>query len=279
MEKIMLLVKGFIIGAANIVPGVSGGTIMVSLNVFEDLIYAANHFFEDKKKNIKFLLNIAIGIVLALLIMSFVITYCLENHQVPTIILFIAIIMGGLPSIFKHVEKESYKLSYFIAFLIPFISIICMSLTTETTNIVLFNDMNILSYIKLFLMGILSASAMIVPGLSGSFMLMLFGYYESILTAIKEFLTFNDMISNFFILLSFGVGIIIGLLIIIRLIEYLLKNFKHITYFAIIGFIIASIISIIITNFSIGTVITSGILFQSIILFIIGFIASYRLGE
>lgn len=278
MQKLILIIKGFIIGTANIVPGVSGGTLMVTLNVFEDIIHSVNHFFSDISKNFKFLLFLGIGVILSFLVMSYVITYSMENFKVQTIMLFIAIIIGGLPALYSNVKSEKLNYKYIIAFMIPFALVVIMSLINAGTPSVVFDNMNAFSYIKLFLVGMLASSAMVVPGLSGSFILMLLGYYTSILECIKGLLTLNNVSTNFTVLLIFGLGIILGLLGIIKLIEYLLDNHKNVTYFSILGFIFGSIIAILISNFSSGVDLSFLTVLQTIIIALIGFFITYKVG-
>ena len=100
-EYILLTIKGFFIGLANIIPGVSGGTIAITLGVYEKLIGCISHIFKNLKENIKFLLPIIIGAGISILLLSKVISYSLENYVLPTILFFIGAILGGIPMLAK----------------------------------------------------------------------------------------------------------------------------------------------------------------------------------
>ncbi|MFI3260828.1 MAG: DUF368 domain-containing protein [bacterium] len=279
MEKLILIIKGFIIGAANIIPGVSGGTIMMSLGVFENILKSVNHFFEDVKGNFMYLLYIVIGAVFSLIIMSRVISYGLDNFNFQTVMLFIGLIVGGFPMLFKNVKGDKIRISYLLSFIIPFTLIITMSLFDPNGFAVTFINMNIFSYVSLLFMGMLAASSMIVPGLSGSFMLILFGYYEPIMNLIKDFTAFNNIVETGILLSVFGVGVLIGIFLIIRVLEVLLEKYNTLTYYMILGFVTSSVISIMITNFSSGVNLSLISISASILLFFVGFVVTYKLGE
>ncbi len=279
MNNIILIVKGFFIGIANIIPGVSGGTLMISLGIFEQLIDAISHFFKNFKKNIKFLFWIGIGAVLSIILVSRVVTFTLENYRFPTILFFIGLIIGGIPMLFKTVKKDTKKPQNILIFALMFGLIMLMTFFEGGLSTVSFTNMSITSYIILFLIGVIAAATMVVPGLSGSFMLILLGYYEPILNTIKEFTSFNDPISNGIILGIFALGVLIGIVLVAKLIEYLLDNHKIITYFGILGFVFASIISIIVTGINDGMMFTPYQIIAAIPLFLTGLTISYKLGE
>lgn len=279
MQKIILIIKGFIIGCANVIPGVSGGTIMMSLGVFEEIISSVNHFLEDKKKNLIFLLCVVIGAVLSIIIMSRVITSALENYNVQTILFFIGLIIGGFPLLFKNIKGKGFNYKYLVAVALSFTLAVGINILSPSVSGLSLIDLSFVGYLKLFLVGVIAASSMIVPGLSGSFMLILFGYYEPIMNLIEEFTSFSSMGSNFFTLLVFGTGIICGLAFMLKLIEYLLKKHTTITYYAIIGFVLSSVICIITSNFLSNMNLSFGLVLSSGLLFILGAFITYRLGE
>ena len=105
-KNISLFIKGFIMGIANIIPGVSGGTLAITLGIYEDLIGVLSNFLKNIKKNIKFLLPIGIGMIASILSLSKVINYCLEHFEIQTILFFIGLILGGLPLILKKAKEN-----------------------------------------------------------------------------------------------------------------------------------------------------------------------------
>ena len=105
MNKLMYFIKGFFFGIANIIPGVSGGTIAITMGIYEDLIGSISNFFKDPKKSIKYLLPIGIGAAISILVMSKVISFALSKYPAPTTLFFIGLIVGGIPLIFNKVKK------------------------------------------------------------------------------------------------------------------------------------------------------------------------------
>lgn len=279
MKNIILIVKGFLIGVSNIIPGVSGGTMMMCLGVFEDIIEKTSHIFSDLKENLKYLSLLGIGAVISVLLASRVVTYSLLNFALPTTVFFIGLILGGLPMLYKMVKNENRKPQYFLVMLFTFLFVVGISFLNEGTSTVSLTNMSFIEYLYLLVVGTIAASSMVVPGLSGSFILILLGYYEPIMNAIKELTSFNDIGRNFIVLAVFGVGVLIGLLFIVKLINHLLNFHKTGTIYAILGFVLASIISIIQNLFVTGFIVTTGQIIFSLVLLILGITVSYRLGE
>ena len=120
-ENILLIVKGMIIGLANVIPGVSGGTLMITLGIYEQVIDIISHFFSNFKKNLKFIIPLGIGVVLSLLVFSKIIGISLEKYPFATTLFFLGLIVGGLPILVNNLNKnkDSKKVSnYIIAFLL-----------------------------------------------------------------------------------------------------------------------------------------------------------------
>ena len=139
-----------------------------------------------------------------------------------------------------------------------------------------FQDLDIIGYFLLFLVGIVAAATMIIPGISGSFILMLIGYYEPIINTIRDLSHMIQIKENIMILLPFGLGILIGIVGIAKLIEYLLHKYEIKTYYGIIGFVLSSLISILI---QMGMP-NNGVQFMiGILLAFLGFFFAYRLGR
>lgn len=274
-EYLVLAIKGFIIGVANIIPGVSGGTLAITLGIYERLINAISHFMKNIKENIKLLFPIGIGAGLSLAILSNAISYALTNFKFPTTLFFIGLIVGGIPLLYKKIDKEVNGKNILLM-LITFSIVVLFTFMDSGNKVISFANMDIYKYITLFVVGIIAAATMVIPGISGSFVLMLLGYYEPIINTIKDFTHLNNIASNLAILIPFGIGVLVGIVLIAKLIEYLLAKHEIPTYFMIIGFILASIISIIV---EVG--LTTNIMFivSGIILFMLGFVIAYKLGE
>lgn len=275
-EKLTLVIKGFLIGVANIIPGVSGGTLAITLGIYEKLIGAISHFFKNLKENIKFIIPIGIGAVLSILLLSRVISFCLKEYTLATILFFIGLILGGIPLLNKKIKGHYKNVSNIIIFLLSFGFVIVLSVL-KGENVVSFANMNIINYIMLFLVGVVAAATMIIPGVSGSFVLMLLGYYKPIVDTIGALTKFNNIWQNIMILVPFGIGVLVGIVAISKLLEFLFKKYEVKTYFGVMGFITASIITIF--TGAEGLVFSIPQLLIGLMLLGIGFTAAYKLGE
>ena len=278
MKKfIVLAIKGFIFGIANVIPGVSGGTLAITMGIYQDMIGAISHFFKNIKKNIKFLLPLGIGAVAAILLMSKVISYSLEKFPMPTTLFFIGLIVGGIPLLTKKVKCKKIKSFNLALFLLTFGIVMTMTFLSGGTNIVNLSNMNFIQVILLFLVGVIAAATMVIPGISGSFVLMLLGYYKPIVATIGNLTNFSALGHNLLILIPFGCGVLVGIVLIAKLIEYLFKKYEVSTYYAILGFIIASVLSLFIGLIGLQT--TTLQVLIGLVLFVLAFGIGYKLGD
>lgn len=280
-KNIFLVLKGFVMGMANLIPGVSGGTLAITLGIYEKFINALSHFFKDLKENLKFLVPVIIGIVLALFSLSNAMSFCLEKYLFITIMFFVGAILGGIPMLYKKIRGKKFGAVEVIVFILSFVVVLVPAFCAGETTISLANP-GVLDYILLLLVGVLASATMVVPGISGSAVLMTIGYYKPIVDTIKGLTDSKEgFINGLFILIPFGVGVLLGMLFIAKLIEYLLKNFEVKTYYGIIGFVIASVVAIIYQNFfATGNVAIYFIdILLGIVTFALGFVVAYKLGD
>lgn len=285
MGNIILVLKGFFMGIANVIPGVSGGTIAIILGIYEEFIGAISNLLKNLKKNLKFLIPIFIGMGLAIITMSKVIGYSYDEFPLPTLMFFVGLVFGGIPMLMKNIDnkKEKKKISNFIIALITFSLVIFLAsykFIFSMNSEVSFSSMNIVSYILLFMVGVIAAATMVIPGVSGSLVLMILGYYYPIINTINALFK-EDFIGNAFILGIFGLGIVIGIVAISKLLELLFKKYKVKTYFGVLGFVFASIIAIPLSAcIELNSIpVTIDQVIVSIIMLVIGTIISYKLGE
>lgn len=276
-EKMILAVKGFILGIANIIPGVSGGTLAITLGIYEELIGTISHIFSNLKKNLNFIIPIGIGAVLSVLIMSKLINYSLGEFPVPTTLFFIGLIVGGLPLIASKVKSVKPSVSHIVAFLLTFSLIIGLTFLKSGLGTFDLSNPGILTMFLLFIVGIIAAATMVVPGISGSFVLMLLGFYKPILNTISNITDFSMLALNMMVLIPFGIGIVVGIILIAKLIEYLLKKHEIITYYAILGFIGSSVISLFVGLFGHDFKLTQ--ILVGTLLFAVGNVVGYKLGD
>ena len=175
-DLINQILRGVVIGVANIIPGVSGGTMMVSMGIYDTLIHCITHLFKEFKKSILTLLPYAIGMLVGILALASVISWGLENYPLPTNTLFIGLILGGLSPLLKKIDKKKINAAAVIAFIALFALIIWMGFqnkdSIQNADTI---EMNAVQMLLMVVMGVIASGTMIIPGVSGSLVLMLLG--------------------------------------------------------------------------------------------------------
>ena len=235
MEFIWNMIYGAIIGVANIIPGVSGGTMAVVLNIYDELIGAVSNLRKQFKKNMMFLIPIAIGAGIGIILFSKLIGFLLEAYPMPVNFFFMGLIIGSVPMIYKRATVKKFNGVALIPFVITFAIMFGMSLIgegEETANAII-TTITLGSAIKLIVCGAIAAACMILPGVSGSLILVVLGVYTSVLNAISTF--------NIPVLMCVAIGVLIGLLGGAKLIDICLKKNEQLTFFAIVGLVVGSI--------------------------------------
>jgi putative membrane protein len=288
MKYIILAIKGFFMGIANIIPGVSGGTIALILGIYEELVDRVSNLFKNFVDNLKFIIPIVVGILASIVIMSGVIKSSYDNFPLPTMMFFVGLVLGGIPMLYGKVKgqkttKKDKSINYLI-FLLTFSLVIFMSLSDlifQTSNTIDFKSLSLLGYVLVFIVGIIAAGTMVIPGISGSLVLMLLGYYYPIINAIHDLVKFKDVFSNIVVLGIFGVGVLIGIVVISKVLSILFKNYSTKTYYGVLGFVCASVIAI-----PISTILELGeigynipLCIISVVTLVLGSIVSYKLGD
>lgn len=280
---IRMILKGVVIGVANIIPGVSGGTMAVSMGIYDKMIHAATHLFSEFKKSMKVLIPIVIGAGIGIVALARIIEMMFERIPFQTNLLFIGLIIGGLPAITRKVKGKSIRLGHLLAFLLFFALVAGMAVLGEQEGAAADLSFGLLNVIKLFGVGVLASATMVIPGVSGSMMLMLIGYYNPILSQINSFiddlLDFNleGILNGCLVLAPFGIGVVVGIFAIAKIIEIIFEKFPRHAYWAIIGLIVASPVAILLMN-SFGTINLVTIL-TGIIALAAGVVIALKLGE
>lgn len=247
-EKLILFIKGIVLGVAFVIPGVSGGTLAVLLGIYEELIEAASNFYKNMvnfKKYFMYLLPIGLGIIFSVAVFAKLIKFGLDKAPIITILIFLGMIIGGIPALVRNVKGTKINLKDMTLMLVGLIIVISMLIFHKSNSNVVLTNMSITGYITLFLVGAIAAVTMVVPGISGSFTLMLIGYYEPVLNLVNDITSFKNLGPNLILIFTFMLGVFIGIIFISKIIEWCLKHYKRETYYAIIGFVLSSIISVI----------------------------------
>lgn len=247
MEVIRLILIGIVLGVANVIPGVSGGTMAVVFNIYDKLLNVITINIKKILAQWKFVLPLGIGMVVGIVGFSKIITCLFENYPVPTNFFFMGIILGSFPMICKriklknkNIEKDENSLSLFTAISMVVLggllvtAFMFMQADSQSDDIV--TQVNIIFGCKLFIGAALAAIAMIIPGISGSFLMLVLGVYHSIIAAISQF--------NIPILAIVACGVLLGLLGGASLVRFLITKVPSQTYAFILGLVLASLVTI-----------------------------------
>ncbi|HEE8760370.1 TPA: DUF368 domain-containing protein [Staphylococcus aureus] len=269
------ILKGFAMGTSDLVPGVSGGTIALLLGIYNQFIASISGIFSRRFwPSFTFLIPIIIGMLLAMGSLSNLFNYLLSQHHIPTMFFFGGLIIGIVPYLLKISNyKTSFTTKHYMMVIAGIAILIVITLMnngdkhagetlTLSTGLI----------IKYFIAGMCASSAMLLPGISGSFMLLVFGAYGIVMLAISEVVKLN--FTGLPILLAVGFGVLAGFIISSKIIQYFLTHHKLMTFALIIGFVVGSL-------FAVFPGLPTNIVmwFVSLVVFIIGFIVSLTLGR
>ena len=302
MKFLEHIIIGIIIGISNIVPGVSAGTMFVILGIFKKLIDQVGLCIDEVKKMIKnitkfkekdggiravgimfknifnsqktFLIPIAIGMAFAIYFVAKLFSILNPEQIMYRNYIFLGLVLGGIPALFKELKKgtdiqninkrkANIYLFMFIGFLIMLIVYI-LKINGIGLRKVGYEELSIAMALPLFLVGAIAAASMVIPGISGSMVVLILGYYELMTISISKL--------NMVFIIPFAIGILVGIMAILKLIKYLLDNHYTKTYSCIVGFVVGSLLMVfpgLPTNM-IGYIIT-------IVCIILGLFASYMI--
>ena len=235
------LFGGMFVGIANIIPGVSGGTMLVIFNLFDKLMYAISDIFKKdtttRKESIILLLKVLIGAGIGIILFAKILGFTLKHFEAETIFCFMGLILFSVPIVIKEEMKgERFNIIFFlIGFLVIFgLLYLNMKNPINDKN----TTLNLMHFISMIFLGIIGGATMIFPGVSGSMVLLVLGKYEMIRSYIDKLTSFDT--TSFVSLCFFGIGVILGIVLSAKLTNFLLKKYKSKTLSLILGFIIAS---------------------------------------
>ncbi len=244
-------VRGFCMALADSVPGVSGGTIAFILGFYDQFINSLNNLVfgnkKEKKEALFFLLKLGIGWVIGMILAILVLTSLFANHIYEVSSVFIGFIIFSLPLIIseeKGVLKGKYKNLLFLILGIVIVSLITyFNPMNGSENVVDITNLSFGLILYVFVAAMIAISAMVLPGISGSTLLLIFGLYIPITTAIKEFLHLN--FGYFPILVIFGLGVLTGIAVVIKGIKAALSKYRSQTVYLILGLMLGSLYAIV----------------------------------
>lgn len=238
------VIRGFFMGITEMLPGISSGTLMLLLGIYDQTLVAINELFTKRyKKSLMFLIPLFIGMGIAIVTMSSLINYMLNTHPIITHFFFLGLVIGVIPMMFKlgNYKVEFKTVHYSIIVVVTALLFLMDYFVLEKSDVTSV-EMSTTMLMWLFICGFLGASALILPGLSGSVILLMLGAYPILMYSISEFLSFNFTVTP--VLVAVGLGIIAGVLLTSRVLHYLLRVYPYLMYALIIGLLAGSVFPI-----------------------------------
>ncbi|MFA7100974.1 MAG: DUF368 domain-containing protein [Bacilli bacterium] len=233
MQYIIDVLKGILIGICFTIPGFSGGTMAVLLGCYQKIIEFISLAKAKIKEHWKFILCLVIGALVGMFAFSKVLTLAFANYPIATRFAFMGLVLGGLPFIFKQSEVKKVQPIHFVWFLLGLAVMVALYFVKAPTNTIV-AELSVGTFFTLLGSSILAAFVMVIPGISGSFTLLVLGQYETIINAISTL--------NILILIPTAIGCLIGIIGGANLIKVLLRKYKTQTYLVILGLIIGSLL-------------------------------------
>jgi len=252
LQYVLLALTGVALGAANIVPGISGATLAVIFRVYDRLIESINNLFTDTKRSLLFLVPTGLGMVIGILGVGMLLDGFFDRFSFQTSAFIAGLVAGGIPFIHSQaVAKDGKKPSYYAVAVVAAAIIILLALVVPTPTLEATGEFNWGFTILLFVGGMAAAAALIVPGVSGAMVLMLFGLLPTVMNTISlvaEYLatpfSFELLPPILQVAVPLGLGIVLGILLASKMIAALLKKHFSITYFAILGMVFGTIFAV-----------------------------------
>ncbi len=247
MSALMLVIKGFIIGIAFVIPGVSGGTLAIYLGVYHKMVHAIGHIFDEFKKSVMFMIPLVIGMALSVVSLAKLFGWFMRENSLYTLIFFVGLLLGGLPGLMKRTGRRHTGMKQWSPMILGFLFLTGFLIWQKTASMqmVAIFEMNVFNFFLIMALGMLGAMTMLVPGISGSALLLALGYYTAIITnVIGNVFDFTMFNYNFYVISAFGLGVALGILFFSRLIDYVLNHWPKLSYMVIIGLVIASTLGI-----------------------------------
>lgn len=253
MKVLITVLNGIVMGIANIIPGVSGGTMAVALGFYEKMIGAINGLRKDFKGSLRFLAPLLLGAGIGIVAFSKLLEYLLDKQPLATGLTFIGLIFGGIPMLFSLMKKEqkgkdrkgfgAADVLVFVAMLALAVALPLMKSNDSETTVIALEAGNI---IIMFVVGVIAAATMVIPGVSGSMVLMILGYYSGVLNLVNscidglKAMDFDLLFHCAALLAPFGIGVLLGIVGIAKLISFLFARYPVTTYCGVFGLVFAS---------------------------------------
>ncbi len=232
-NNLITIIKGIIIGGTMLVPGVSGGSMAMTLGVYNELVTSISTLRQRKRQNLIFLALFILGAAVGMLIFANPLLALIELYPKPTIFFFLGAVSGAIPMIWRHSQVTKVKPKYIVYIILGAAIVVGLSfIPTELIHADVATG--IVGFFILLAAGFVSAVAFILPGISFSYFLLLLGLYDNTMTAIAEM--------DILFLLPLVIGLAVGIIISTKFLDRAMTVYPHATFLIILGFVIGSLI-------------------------------------
>ena len=279
---IKIFLKGILYGLSNVVPGVSSGTTLLIMKLFDPMIHAINRIWKEPRKSIPFLAALFIGTAVGAVGFSNFITLVLDNFPLATSLFFSGLIFGSIPMIYRSANRSRIKKRYYIPCILCFLGIIAISSANGFGSTGVVTAMSVKTFVWLFIASATSSAAMVLPGSSSAIVMLLFGAYHTSIAAnanIVHFADFRSFTNAAFILLPIILGMVLGMALISRLIAWLLHHHYTATYFSMLGLMMGSVFTLMNNRSIYSPSLTAVEIIFSVLLFFIGVFLAYKISN
>ncbi|MBO5712082.1 MAG: DUF368 domain-containing protein, partial [Acholeplasmatales bacterium] len=227
--------------------GASASTIAILMGIYDNIIFSISDIFKNFKKTIQYLFPIGIGIFIGAIRASILITKLLDGVSFVIYSVFLGISIGCLPSTYEERRINLHNKKGLMILIFSLLISILFSYQMIATSVI--NKISYLTYIMLFISGIVGAVGCIIPGISGMVLVMIMGYYPLILSAINDLMLLNDIFMNLSLLFTFGIGLLLGVILTSKVIIKLINKWPEEVNFSVFGFVLGSIFYILLKIF------------------------------
>ena len=234
-NSLLNVIKGICVGGSMLIPGVSGGSMAMILGIYNELISSVSSFFKDKKSSTKLLGTFAVGGLIGILLFAKPLLYLTDKYTFPMMYFFVGAVMGSIPMIYKQAEIKKVSTRSVLYIILGMIIILLISFIPQELFQVDLST-GIMDYLLLVIAGIVAAIALVLPGISVSYMFLVLGMYEETIKAIDEFYIPY--------LIPLGIGLLLGIILTTRILEKAMNLYREATYLIILGFVIGSVIEV-----------------------------------
>lgn len=233
------MICGFFLGLSVVAPGVSGSVMAVMMGIYPELIDIASAPFKNFKRNVLYLIPMGIGALIGVVLFVLAFSYLFERFPLQTAVLFIGLILGGLPTIFRNgVKSPGFKKGYIAALVLAFALAAVMGLFVDKSGAAASS----VSTWYLCLAGFVAGIVGIIPGMSVSVVLMLMGVYQYILHSAAAFT--DDLWGAVLVVAPFLAFFVIGIIAFSNVIKLLFERFESLAYCLVFGFVCGTVVAV-----------------------------------